>query len=54
MSSNSADFSGTAEAPEAKMPPLLLNGALMGQRQVNAQYTMGVINNVLGTNFGKK
>jgi hypothetical protein len=54
MSSNSADFSGTAETPEAKMPPLLLSGALMGQRQQNAQYTMGVINKQLGTNFGRK
>jgi hypothetical protein len=53
MSSNSADFSGTAEAPEGKMPPLLLSGALMGQRQVNAQFTMGIINKQLGTNFGK-
>ena len=41
----------TKAAPDAKMPPLLLNGALMQQRQVNAQYTMGIINKTLGTKF---
>jgi hypothetical protein len=50
---NTMNFSGTAEGPDAKLPPLLLSGPLMQQRQVNATYTMGVINNVLGTNFGR-
>jgi hypothetical protein len=43
-----------SSAADAKMPPLLLSGPLMQQRQQNAQYTLGVINNLLGTNFGRK